>query len=197
MADSKVSALTALDPIIGEDLLYAVDNPGGTPVERKVTLDVVKAFIAWPEVLHVRQEETSGTQGGASTSSTWHTRILNTEVVNEIAGASLATDQITLPAGTYRIRASAPAIDCDSSKAGLYNVTDAGFELIGNNVFSASTDTSGVMALVVGQFTIAGEKDFELRHWIQTGAGTNGLGPTSTDAEIEVYADVWIERMPD
>lgn len=197
MADSDVPTLDAIASPIAADELYIVDDVAGSPLDKSITLGALKAFIGWPEVLHVRQEETSGTQGGASTSATSHTRILNTVVLNEITGASLASNQITLPAGTYRIRASAPAIDCDSSKVSLYNITDSAFEIVGQNVFSSTTDTSGVMGLVRGQFVITATEVFELRHWIQTGKTVNGLGPTSTDAEIEVYAEVWIERMPD
>lgn len=41
-------------------------------------------------LLHVRDEQTSGTHGGTSTSSTWHTRDINTEKTNELAGCGLA-----------------------------------------------------------------------------------------------------------
>jgi len=38
MVDSKLTALTALTTPAPEDLLYIVDDPSGTPAERKVTL---------------------------------------------------------------------------------------------------------------------------------------------------------------
>ena len=40
MADKKISALTAVaDTDIGaDDLLHIVDNPGGTPVNKKMTI---------------------------------------------------------------------------------------------------------------------------------------------------------------
>lgn len=39
MADQKVSELTNLATAAGEDLLYIVDDPSGTPVSKKITLD--------------------------------------------------------------------------------------------------------------------------------------------------------------
>jgi len=39
MADSKISALVSLTAPVGEDLLPIVDDPGGTPVSKKITVD--------------------------------------------------------------------------------------------------------------------------------------------------------------
>lgn len=38
MADSKLSDLTAVTSLGGDELVYVVDDPGGTPVDRKVTV---------------------------------------------------------------------------------------------------------------------------------------------------------------
>jgi hypothetical protein len=45
MADEKLTALTALDAFATGDLLYTVDNPGGTPLSKKATIDQAKTFI--------------------------------------------------------------------------------------------------------------------------------------------------------
>ena len=37
MADSKLTALTALGTPADADILYVVDDPAGTPVSKKVT----------------------------------------------------------------------------------------------------------------------------------------------------------------
>ena len=46
MADKKVSQLTALTSPIGEDLLLIVDDPGGTPVSKQVTLNSFFGTVA-------------------------------------------------------------------------------------------------------------------------------------------------------
>lgn len=46
MADKKVSELTALTSPIGEDLLLIVDDPSGTPVSKKVTLNSFFGSVA-------------------------------------------------------------------------------------------------------------------------------------------------------
>ena len=46
MADAKLTALGAIASVAGEDLVYMVDDPGGTPVEKKATVAQVAASKA-------------------------------------------------------------------------------------------------------------------------------------------------------
>lgn len=46
MADSKLTALTALSAVTGDDLLYVVDDPAGTPTSKKATAAVVRNYMA-------------------------------------------------------------------------------------------------------------------------------------------------------
>ena len=71
-------------------------------------------------LLHIRDEKAQNTAGGTFTSGAWRTRDLNTVKTNEITGASLAANQITLPAGTYWVEWSAPAyvVNQNQSKFG-------------------------------------------------------------------------------
>jgi len=148
--------------------------------------------------LHVRDEKSAGTDGGTSSSTTEHTRVLNTVSTNTITGASLATNQITLPTGTYRIKSSAPAVSGAASnkhKALLYNVTDSAVEITGTseNISATSNGIEQSRSFVNGQFTIAEEKVFELRHYITSGkSGTDGLGMSTNAGYTEVYAEVEI-----
>lgn len=148
------------------------------------------------QLLHVQDQKSTGTNGGSSTIATI-TRVLNTVLTNEISGASLSTNQITLPAGTYYIDASAPmyqvAVDSENNnKVLLYNISDASAEIIGTSeaTFSAASSRS----VVTGRFTIAGTKTFELRH-ISSKALTDGLGRAAGGGVIEVYADVKIWKV--
>jgi hypothetical protein len=64
------------------------------------------------QLLHVQEQQGSGTASQvASTANAWITTLLNTVVTNEIAGASLASGQITLPAGTYYIDSMVAAVN--------------------------------------------------------------------------------------
>lgn len=138
----------------------------------------------------VRDEKAQNTSGGSNVNGI-NTRTLNTISSNTISGASLASNQITLPAGTYRVNASAPTYNVDLVKAYFFNVTDAAVTLNGTSDNSSSNGVS--RSLVNGRFTISVSKVFELRQSILTIATTDGLGIVANTAGlVEVYSQVEI-----
>ena len=152
------------------------------------------------QLFHIQDQQTSGTNGGTFTSGSWAARVLNTSVTNEISGASLSSNQITLPAGTYFVEASAPALACNRNMLRLQNTTDATTTLSGTSTHSAVGDTGSVQvrALLSGRFTIAGTKTFELQHQCQTTSTSLGLGlavGTSFTVPHETYADIKIWKV--
>lgn len=110
------------------------------------------------KILHVRDLKSDGTSGGTSVAGSFLTRDLNTVVTNEITGASLSSNAITLPAGTYDIYATVPAFDCNSAQAVLYNTSDTSNEIIGTVVYSHPTSPSTIQSEIKGRFTLASEK---------------------------------------
>lgn len=67
MADQKLTALTAQTTPADEDLLYTVDDPAGTPVSKKITWTVVKAFLlTWISGLFVKLSTPSALTDGSS-----------------------------------------------------------------------------------------------------------------------------------
>ena len=73
----------------------------------------------------VEDQQADGTSGGTFTSGARQTRTLNTVVLNTITGASLLTNQVVLPPGTYEIEWSAPAYRVEDHTTYLRNVTDS------------------------------------------------------------------------
>jgi hypothetical protein len=146
-------------------------------------------------LLHVRDEKASGTNGGGFTSGSFQTRTLNTSVTNEISGASLSSNQITLPAGTYYIHATAPANAPNNHKTKLRNITDSSDVLIGTTEYMSNSINGMSSSSVVGRFTIASQKTFEIQHRCETTVGTNGFGIPSSYSVVEVYADVQIWKV--
>jgi hypothetical protein len=151
-------------------------------------------FLETNEVIHVRDEKATGTHGGSSSSGD-NIRTLNTVVTNTLSGASLSSNQITLPAGTYLIDAWGIAMRSNQTRAILYNVTDAAVELLGSVEYSGQSDTTALPALVRGQFTITSEKDFELRQYFNNATASIGFGNRSNDGRTEVYSDVYIRKI--
>lgn len=137
----------------------------------------------------------TGTAAGASTATTMHTRVLNTSEYNSITGASLSSNQVVLPAGTYNYRGRAPTVAGGLNQAFLYNVTDATYTGAGSSTTSATGISGNGESTVFGQFTIAATKTFELRHYITTGVAS-GLGlAVSTPSQVEVYAELEFEKV--
>ena len=148
------------------------------------------------QLLHVRDEKSTNTSGGAATGGSQHVRDLNTVKTNEITGASLSSNQITLPAGTYFISARAPAFMVNAHKIFLYNTTDASNTLIGSSSYADASYQSASDSVLFGRFTIGAQKVFELKHDIGTSRSANGLGvETNLSGVVEVYAEVLIWKV--
>ncbi len=147
---------------------------------------------ALDQILHVRDEKASGTAGGSAIAGN-QVRTLNTVVSNTITGASLASNQITLPAGTYKIYAQAPAFVTDQHRLRLVNVTDSTVTLLGTTAYV--TTSSANFSVVIGKFTITSTKVFNLTHYTQTARATNGLGTLVNDTFAEVYTSAIITKV--
>jgi hypothetical protein len=146
------------------------------------------------QLLHVRDEKSSGTQGGA-TSAGDNTCPLNTIKTNEITGASLSSNQITLPAGTYYIDASVLGFFSNRIRGFLRNITDSSDTILGQAGYSVATSpASQNVSKICGRFTIASQKVFEVRLFCQTARATNGFGVSTNDGRTEIYTDVQIWR---
>jgi len=147
-------------------------------------------------LLHIRDEKAAATAGGGFTSGAWQTRTLNTIKTNEISGASLASNQITLPSGTYHVIAKALAHKVNFNKLKLRNITDSSdimFGLVGMEW--DATDSEGKNFLD-GRFTISAQKVIELQHRCSATRATDGFGRSeSLDSSIEVFADIQIWKV--
>lgn len=137
----------------------------------------------------IRNEQTSGTNGGTFTSGAWQTRTLNTEVADTNSAASLAANQITLAAGTYRVQASAPAYRVDNHQIRLQNITDGSTIAVGTSEFSTSGagEPDQNRSWLSYYFTITSVKVLELQHRGTTTRNTDGFGRAAS-LDTEVYA---------
>ena len=145
------------------------------------------------QLLHVRDEKGQGVAGGTNIGGV-NIRDLNTIKTNEITGASVSSNQITLPAGTYYIDGSAPTYRTGYSHVYLYNVTDSANEIYGYNAYVNTSNGAG-RSHVVGRFTISSQKVFELRHYAHTVFATYGLGLFMNYNSLpSIYAEVLIWR---
>lgn len=198
---SGAATLTNGAPIVTNSGANIVTAAGDTCIIRATAANVIEVMCytraAKDQVIHVQDQKASGTAGGTFTSGAWRTRDLNTVLTNTISGASLATNQITLPAGTYEVMACAPSVATDSHQARAYNATAAATLINGTNAFNAGGGVSAV-SLVIGRFTLASTSNIELQHACQTTAATTGFGVGNTLGGLkafEVYSDVIIRKV--
>ena len=90
--------------------------------------------------------------------------------------ATLSTNQITLPSGTYRCRIQCPAYSVNKHKARLYNITNAAVLLLGSSQRNPAAGNHTVPSIIIGRFKLAATKVLEVQHRCETTLATNGLG---------------------
>jgi hypothetical protein len=147
-------------------------------------------------ILWVRDERGSGTSGGTNVAS-GQTRTLNTVKKNTITGASLSSNVITLPAGTYRIQASAPGYQVGGHRL-TATVTQIGGGSIGIDGSSAyaTTSTATHSAINKAEFIFTGTGGtVTLSHLMANAVATYGLGYPVSMGGTEVYTEVYIEKV--
>jgi hypothetical protein len=150
-----------------------------------------------PDYIHLVDSKASGTDGGTSTSGSWETRTLNTEKSDTGNHCSLSSSQFTLDAGTYEIRASAPANQATYHQARLQNVTDAATILSGTTEYTQSTsDNQMTRSFIMGRFTIGASKALEIQHRVASGRATYGYGIAAGGGftvaeEIYTVVELW------
>lgn len=189
------STLTGASLHENKGVSSAADNTvatasGGATVWKKLGINNMASdvFNFSNKLLNIQDQKPSGTTGGASIVG-WTTRTLNTTIVNGIPGASLASNQITLPAGTYYVEASAPTSQVGVNLLRIRNVSDSTDIKYGPVAVSPNNWTS--QAYIQGRFTIASSKIISLQHYTEN-AVAEGLGKPASLGISEVYANICI-----
>ena len=141
------------------------------------------------------ETQANNTDGGASVATTFTTRVLNTTVVNDITGCSLATNQVTLPAGSYIATVISPFRNTNLTKIRLFNVTDSTNTAIGQGLNCEGAASVGGIASLQAQFTIAGSKAFAVQYYCQTAVATFGLGRAVNASVNEIYTTIQIQKI--
>lgn len=145
------------------------------------------------QYLHVRNQQASGAAAGDFTTVGITTRVLNTVMSNTIPGASLASNVITLPAGTYDVFCRAPSYNATSNKAWLVNITDSSVQMVGSVALSQPSTGSSTDSIIAGRFTITAQKTFRIDHAGQS-AGSGGID-TSGSGQIAVYTEAIFKKV--
>lgn len=164
-------------------------------LESPLGVDTLKSQVV-TGYLHVREEQPNGTNGGTSVAGV-QTRVLNTVKTNSITGASLSSNQVTLPAGKYNFYAIAPCFRVDAARLNIYNVTDTSVLALGQQSFSndagiySTVDTQVLAREIILTVTTV----IELQQYTQIAQASQGLGVSVPDGLNEVFSELIIEKI--
>lgn len=137
----------------------------------------------------------TGVQGGTFTQGAWRTRDLNSEIINTITSCSLSSNAITLPAGTYHVTASAPAVSVQGHQTRIYQTSGTPAALItGTTEYSETADQNSSRSFINGTFTLASSQTIELQHRCESTKSTNGFGEAASFGD-EVYSIIEIQAI--
>lgn len=136
-----------------------------------------------PSILIVEDQKAAGTHAGTpSAINTWLDRDINTIVRNDITGASLSSNVITLPSGTYYLECWATTFVVGMSRMRLYDTTTSTMILQGPNNGSTSVSSSSkanTLNYLMGKFTLIQTSNLKIQMMVSS-AQTNGFGRATT-----------------
>lgn len=144
----------------------------------------------------LRDEKSTGTNGGSCSAATWNNRNLNIEVSDVDNIVSIASNQFTPISGDYIINIWAQCFEGLLHRLRLYNVTGAASveEGIGSRTPAAASVST--MVHLVCAFTANGTDTYRIDHYTSTAQATNGLGIAVSDGSPEVYMEILLEKLP-
>lgn len=168
-------------PFANGEALMVFLQPAG---EKGSTGDLLAPMI------HVNHTQVGG--GGGTNLGGVNIRTLNTVVRNTLSGASLASNRVTVPSGTYRVRGTAPASGVGVHQAYLYSITASANLLIGGSEYQSGNSSR---AMLQGEIVIAVPTVFELRHWTGSTSGNLGAAVGAGAGLVDVYSELIFEKI--
>lgn len=139
----------------------------------------------------LEDQKASGTDGGGSTSGSWQTRDLNTEVRDVFSIISIAANQFT-PTVDGWVEWSAPAVDPNTHQTRLFNVTDTAVVGYGSSERVGVSVTTCTRS--VGGGAVVAGKTYRIEHRVQTSNAGDGYGAANSFGGTEVYTRVLFWR---
>ena len=154
------------------------------------------------QLLHVREEQVSGVYSGTGFAATNNVCVLNTVKTNEISSATLSSNTVSLPAGTYFAWGTTNVFhglgpnQAGSSRVHLQNTTAGTQLVIGTNAY---TQNGAAQALypthflqLRGRFTLASTSNIQMQVYVLNGA--SAMHPFSGVGN-EVYSELQIWKV--
>ena len=164
-------------------------SAGGLPDDSITAAELsTKTFVSYAVIC---DQKSQGTSGGTFTSGAWRTRDLNTEISDTDGIVSISSNQFTLAAGNYLIKAIAPARNVSKHQARLYSVTDSASVQVGQTGHTSSNNNFYVS--VFARVSPTGSHTYEIQH--RSSSSNNGTGfGENANLDVEKYTVVEIYK---
>lgn len=147
-----------------------------------------------PSYAVVSDQKTIGTAGGTSSTS-FVTRDLNTEVFDPDSIVTLSNNQFTLIAGTYIIEWQCPHFRSNSATTVLYDVTGSANVETGTSGYSASAGNYTVgLSTGISRVVISAANIYDIRMKVSAVKTTSGFG-LAANGDPETYTVVKITKI--
>lgn len=201
IADLGTAAYLDAGTAIG-NLLQIIDIGAGVP--GLPALDGSRLTGIGTKRARYLHQVTAGSNGGTSIQKAWTTRPLNVEDFDEI-GISIASNQLTLPAGTYFFSGRCTLFHTSYSitpRCRLRDITNgvtlgiSDTPFIGSNAINSQPEFNGVRAVFAAPTVV------ELQYYVNVEFPDSGLGSSYVfsgspgEAGIpEVFAELAIEKV--
>jgi hypothetical protein len=147
-----------------------------------------------PSYAVVSDQKTSGTAGGASSTS-FVTRDLNTVVFDPDNIVTVASNQFTLIAGTYIIEWQCPHFRSNTAKTVLYDITGSATIETGTSSYSAGAANYTVgLSTGIARVVITANNTYDIRMKCSLQKSANGFG-VAANSTPETYSVVKITKI--
>jgi hypothetical protein len=141
------------------------------------------------------ETQSGATAGGTATAGAFDKRTLNTTVLNNIGGCSIASSVITLAtAGTYYLNGKAPAFKTNQSQSRLRNTTAGTTIMNGQPLYLANASNVAGVSIVEGYITITASTNIELQMRVATTVASEGFG-VAGGYDSNIYSTLLIQRI--
>ena len=182
LADTAVSTAKIADDAVGNTKLNLASDYSFTGT---IT------GTAYTKLFHIQHQEASSANGGASSSDTFNDTVLNATIINEITGASLSSNNFTLPAGTFVIYAQRRSFKANRNFLALYSVTNSGLAKIGQSNYGGNGGQTETTATLYEKITLGASHTYKLQHYTETARSNDGL-VVASNKTTNAHADVLI-----
>ena len=149
-------------------------------------------FIAYAILKHV---ENSGTHAGGSSTS-WADRTINDEV-DPSSIVTISSNEFTLVAGNYLIKAMATSDDIQDARLRIYDVTNSTERILGGQGYGPTFGDHNKWNHVIGRLTPSGTTAYKLQQISEQARANTGHGHAmslSSTQELYVVIEIYKER---